>query len=65
MEIYNEYGKHIVNAIKINDGKAIISDECRICGRCAEICPNKAIDITIEDIDFIEKTIERVKKATC
>lgn len=53
-----------VNAIEIKDGKAIISDECRICGRCAEICPNNAIKIKIEDTDFIEKTIERVKKAT-
>ena len=33
---------------------------CRACGRCATICPNNAIKITIDDPQFLEKTIERI-----
>ena len=33
------WGSCFVNAIRIEDGKAIINDnKCRVCGRCAEIC---------------------------
>ena len=32
-----------VNAIKIEDGKAIISDECIDCGACISQCPVEAI----------------------
>lgn len=53
-----------IDAIKLKNNTAIISDMCRCCGRCVEICPNDAIDLIIEDKDFIDKTIERVKKAT-
>ena len=53
-----------IDAIKIKDGVAEISDSCLACGRCVEICPNNAIEVIIEDKDFIKKTIERVKRAT-
>ena len=53
-----------INAIKINEGVAVISDDCLACGRCVQICPNNAIELIVEDKDFIKKTIERVKKAT-
>ena len=53
-----------IDNISIKDGKAFIGDECVVCGRCSEICPQQAIDIIIEDDDFINKTIERVKLAT-
>jgi len=53
-----------IDNIAIKDGKAVIGDECVICGRCSDTCPHDAIDITIEDNDFINKTIERVKNAT-
>jgi len=52
-----------VDAIKIKNGIAKISDDCRGCGRCVEICPNDAIELIIKDDDFINKTIERIKKA--
>lgn len=32
-----------VDAIKIKDEKAIVSDDCVECGQCVEQCPNKAI----------------------
>jgi len=53
-----------IDGISIKDGKAVIKDDCVVCGRCAEICPNDAIDISIKDNEFINKTIDRVKKAT-
>jgi ferredoxin len=52
-----------MNAIKIKDGVAKINDNCLACGRCVEICPNNAIDLIIEDKDFIKNTIERIKRA--
>jgi formate hydrogenlyase subunit 6/NADH:ubiquinone oxidoreductase subunit I len=52
-----------IDNIKIKDGVAEIGKNCLACGRCAEICPNNAIELIIEDEDFINKTIERVNKA--
>jgi len=53
-----------IDGIKIKDGRAEIGKDCLVCGRCAEICPSQAIEVIIEDDDFIKKTIERVEKAT-
>ncbi len=49
-----------VNAISLVNGKAVIGVECRGCGRCVEICPEDAIELTIEDQEFFEKSVERV-----
>jgi ferredoxin len=49
-----------VNAISLIDGKAVISAECRGCGRCVEVCPNGAIELTIDSEEFIEDSIGRV-----
>jgi ferredoxin len=49
-----------VDAIKV-DGKAQRDESlCRICGRCAEICPQKAVRIEI-DVDAVKKSVERVE----
>jgi len=50
----------IFNAIDLIDKKAQINEECRGCGRCVDICPQNAIDLTIEDDQFIQKSIERI-----
>jgi NAD-dependent dihydropyrimidine dehydrogenase PreA subunit len=34
-----------VNAIKIENAKAVISDDCVECGACVNQCPNEAISI--------------------
>jgi len=34
-----------VNAIKIENNKAVISDDCVECGACVNECPNEAISI--------------------
>ncbi len=50
-----------VNAIKLRDGKAEIhSKSCLICGRCAEICENQAITISMMQ-DAVERSIKRVE----
>lgn len=50
-----------VEAISIIDGKAMRdSQKCRICGRCAEICPQGVVKIQMND-DSLERSIERVE----
>jgi len=34
-----------VESIKIEDGKAVISDDCIECGACISQCPKEAISI--------------------
>jgi ferredoxin len=34
-----------VGAIKIVDGKAVVSDDCIECGACTDVCQNKAISV--------------------
>ncbi len=51
-----------VDAISIGgDGKAEIGEECRGCGRCVNFCPEDAIELTVEDSEFLEKSIERIE----
>jgi ferredoxin len=33
------------NAIKIENGKAVVNDECVGCGICVSECPNEAIEM--------------------
>lgn len=50
-----------IQAISIEDGRAVIGEHCRACGRCAAVCPNDAISISINDPDFLEKSYERIR----
>lgn len=51
-----------VNAIKMMEGKAEIDlDKCRKCGRCAELCENDALTISLTS-DAVNSSIERVEK---
>jgi Pyruvate/2-oxoacid:ferredoxin oxidoreductase delta subunit len=49
-----------VNAIHLVDGRAIIGEECRGCGRCVEVCPDEAIELSVADDAFVEQAIERL-----
>jgi len=51
-----------VNAIHLEHKQALINDKtCRGCGRCAEVCPNKAIEVVIDDENFISESIRRLE----
>jgi len=49
-----------VDAISMEDGRAVIGDACRGCGRCVEICPADAIELTLEDELFVREAIDRL-----
>jgi len=53
-------GVCFVNAIKLNEDHAFITDECRGCGRCVSICPQGAIELTLNDKEYIKKTIKTI-----
>ncbi len=50
-----------VNAISIEENQATIGEECIGCGQCAHNCPNDAIKLTIEDPEFLEKSIKSLE----
>jgi ferredoxin len=55
-------GSCFVNAITLKDGKAVIDEKnCRVCGRCAEICRNGALTVLMTS-DAIIRSIERIDK---
>ncbi|MBN2549909.1 MAG: 4Fe-4S binding protein [Anaerolineales bacterium] len=53
-------GVCFVDAIRLVDGRAVIGEDCRGCGRCAEVCPNDAIEVSIAEPAYVHKTIERI-----
>jgi ferredoxin len=52
-----------LDAIHLEGQRAMIEADCLGCGRCAEICPVSAIEVAIEDEQFIEKSIARISSA--
>ncbi|MFW9874437.1 MAG: 4Fe-4S binding protein, partial [Candidatus Thorarchaeota archaeon] len=54
-------GVCFVDAIEIMEDHAVINNECRGCGRCVEICPQKAIDIIIDDFNYVKKSINEIE----
>jgi ferredoxin len=53
-------GVCFVEAISLDGDRAVIDDACRGCGRCVTACPHQAIELTIDDEQFVRKTIERL-----
>ena len=49
-----------VDAIHMINGKPVITEDCRGCGRCVEVCPQGAIKIIIENRNFLDETIKRI-----
>jgi len=49
-----------VNAIYLVDGRAVRTDACRGCGRCVSVCPEGAIEISVQDDHFLEAVVKRI-----
>ena len=50
----------IADAIHVEGGRAVISEECRGCGHCVEVCPEGAIELTVEDPAFLDSLVPRI-----
>ena len=51
----------IFEAITVENGRAVHSGQCRGCGRCERYCPNNAVRIRIDNPNFKEDVIRRIK----
>ena len=49
-----------VDAIHLVNGRAVRSDACRGCGRCVSVCPEGAIEISIDNDQFVQEMINRI-----
>lgn len=56
-------GVCFVDAIRIVDGRAVISESCRGCGRCVDVCPQGAIRIAIEYDHSVRTAIDHISSA--
>ena len=52
-----------VSALHLQDGKAQIDDTCRGCGRCVDVCPNRAIELTVTHPQYLARTLQRLTEA--
>jgi ferredoxin len=49
-----------VDAIHVDGEYAVIDETCRGCGRCVEICPNEAIELSVDYDEILPAMIERI-----
>jgi UDP-glucose 4-epimerase len=49
-----------VDAIRLQDGRAVIDDACRGCGRCLQVCPQRAIELVYDPSSSVESTVQRL-----
>ena len=50
----------LFGAISIENGRAHHSKACRGCGRCVTHCPEKAIDMSLDNPEFKEEIVRRI-----
>ena len=53
-------GVCFTDAIRMEGGRASIGHLCRGCGRCVDVCPNEAIELTVDSDRSVEDSIERL-----
>ena len=49
-----------VDAIHLEDGRAVISDACRACGRCVQVCPQGAIELSFEHGQAVDEAVRQL-----
>jgi NAD-dependent dihydropyrimidine dehydrogenase PreA subunit len=49
-----------VDAIHLNGDRAAVSEACRGCGRCVEVCPQGAIELSVEPGQFVQASVRRI-----
>jgi UDP-glucose 4-epimerase len=50
----------IFEAIKVNGGRAVHTSACRVCGRCVRYCPNNAVELWIDNPNYVEEVKKRI-----
>jgi ferredoxin len=53
-------GVCFVDAIHLSNSHAVINHHCKGCGRCVAVCPEGAIELTIDDSQFVQNAIARL-----
>ena len=53
-------GVCFVDTISLKNGQAVIGPACRGCGRCVDVCPQRAIEVSIDDELDVRRTISRI-----
>jgi ferredoxin len=48
------------DAIQLVEGRAVIGQACRGCGRCVEVCPQGAIELSVEHAGFVQESVRRL-----
>jgi ferredoxin len=51
----------VFEQIEIVDGVAVIGDECKGCGRCARVCKTSSITISVDNPEYVQRSIDRIK----
>ncbi len=52
--------KCYLNALSVVDGRAVRSDMCRVCGRCAAVCKQKAVKILLDNPNAVDDVVNRL-----
>ena len=48
------------DAIRLEDGRAVIGDACRCCGRCVEVCPQGAIELSLDHRQVVAESVSQI-----
>jgi len=46
-------------AMQLRNGKAVVGENCRGCGRCVQVCRKKAVQMVLQPPKWKEKEIIR------